>query len=47
MTRPEARAMLRIFGLAVSQSSHGNGLKSERCMVRRFAGSVNARADHG
>ncbi|BAR59445.1 hypothetical protein NK6_6292 [Bradyrhizobium diazoefficiens] len=31
----------------MGQSGHGNGLKSGRCMVRRFAPSVNAPADHG
>jgi hypothetical protein len=31
----------------MGQSGHGDGLKSGSCMVRRFARSVNARADHG
>jgi hypothetical protein len=33
--------------LAMSQSGHDNSLKSGSRMVRRFARSVNARADHG
>ena len=35
------------FGLAMGQSGHGDGLKSGKRMVRRFARSVNARSDHG
>jgi hypothetical protein len=35
------------FGLAMRQSGHGDGLNSGSYMVRPFAHSVNARADHG
>jgi hypothetical protein len=35
------------FGLAMGQSGHGDGLKSGKRMVRRFARSVNALSDHG